>query len=252
MPRSPRKKSSSGIYHIILRGNEQQDIFREQKDYHKFLSILAAGREKTGIILYAWCLMPNHIHLLLRETRSPVSSLISSISSGYVFWFNAKYSRVGHLFQGRYFSEPVENESYFLSVLRYIHLNPVKARLCVDPGKYRFSSYRKYFNEGKFANEDMIFGLIRKDELERFHQEKADDIRSDHEEQRKRRLSDDEVRILAGNYIGNGDIRMSASLPRPVRADMIRELLENGASLSQLNRLTGLRISVIRAIGKNG
>lgn len=250
MPRSPRKQSATGIYHIIMRGNEQQEIFRDSWDYNKFLSILDSSRKKSGFALYAWCLMPNHIHLLIKEKNEPVGKVIQGICSSYVFWYNTKYDRIGHLFQARFKSVPVEDETFFLQVVRYIHLNPVNGKLCVSPEKYAYSSYRYYFNSGKYADDNLIFGLISKNEFEQFHKEKSDDIRSDYEERMRGRISDEDACAMIRRYTGEEDPAAAISLPREKRTELIMDLFDNGASIRQINRLTGLTINVIRAIGK--
>ena len=250
MPRAPRKKSSSNIYHVMLRGNEQQTIFQDEEDYNKFLSVLDQCRKQFDFVLYAWCLMPNHVHLLIKERSKPISSAVQGIGSSYVFWYNAKYFRTGHLFQGRYKSEPVEDEAYFLQVIRYIHLNPVQAHLCDSSDEYPYSSYNRYFHCGKNA-EDLVWGLIRRDEFERFHKEKKDDIRSELEEKRECRLSDDEVRSFVKGSYGNIDLSSISSWQRDKKTEIIQSLLERGASIRQINRLTGVGINVISAIRKN-
>ena len=127
MPRAARIKSSSGIYHVVLRGINRQRIFEEDEDYAKYLNIFKSCRKQCSAKLYAWCLIPNHIHLLLKENNVPLSHIFRKSGSGFVYWYNAKYSRTGYLFQDRFRSEPVEDETYFPTVVRYIHLNPVNA-----------------------------------------------------------------------------------------------------------------------------
>ena len=130
MPRAGRIKSVSGNYHVVLRGINKQRIFEDAQDYDKFWLILKDKQKLFGFSLFAWCLMPNHVHLLIKEKSAPLSQIFQGFGSSFVYWYNAKYKRTGHLFEGRYRSEPVDDESYFLTVVRYIHLNPVKGRLC--------------------------------------------------------------------------------------------------------------------------
>ena len=131
MPRSARKKSKTGIYHVMLRGINQQQIFEDNEDSEKFLQILKDCKAISEFKLYAYCLMGNHIHLLIHETEEPIEKFMKRIATRFVYWYNIKYQRVGHLFQDRFKSEPVEDDAYFLTVLRYIHqirLNQVFAR----------------------------------------------------------------------------------------------------------------------------
>src|SRR5699024_7538730 len=128
--RKARKKSRNGIYHIIMRGVNQQTIFEEDNDRQRFLDTLTRYKEISKYKIYSYCLMDNHIHLLWGESEEEsVSEAMKRICSSYVHWYNAKYERTGHLFQERFKSENVEDKRYFLTVLRYIHQNPVKAKI---------------------------------------------------------------------------------------------------------------------------
>ena len=129
MTKMPRKISESKIYHITLLSNNHQIIFEEPEDYDKFWWILNDYKKKCGFFLYAYCLMPNHIHLLIKEGQIPISQVIQRIEVRFVLWYNNKYDRDGHLFHNRFGSEPVEDETYFLKAVRYIHLNPVNPSL---------------------------------------------------------------------------------------------------------------------------
>ena len=144
MPRVAREKSSTGIYHVMLRGINRQIIFEDGEDYQKFLETLKSFQKKSGYVVYAYCLMSNHIHLLMKEEAEDLGIVFRRLGASFVYWYNWKYSRRGHLFQDRYKSEVVETENYFLTVLRYIHQNPYKAGVVNDIADYRWSSYGEY------------------------------------------------------------------------------------------------------------
>ncbi len=127
MPRRTIHKSNTGIYHVILRGLNKQRIFEDDEDFEKFLKTLETNNESSGYVIYAYCLMTNHIHLLMKEGAEDLGTVFKRVGATYVYWYNWKYSRRGHLFQDRYKSEAVETNAYFLTVLRYIHQNPIKA-----------------------------------------------------------------------------------------------------------------------------
>lgn len=130
MPRIARvKKSLDGIYHIIERGNEKKDIFHDDADRIKFLKILQRNKEKYAYKVYAYCLMSNHVHLLIGSNGSDISQVMKSINVSYVIYFNRKHNRCGHLFQDRFKSEYIDSDNYLLEASRYIHLNPVRAGL---------------------------------------------------------------------------------------------------------------------------
>ena len=124
MPRNARKQSKSGIFHVMLRGINRQVIFQDDEDCEKYLQCLVECQKLSGFQLYAYCLMGNHVHLLLEEKKEPLSQIFKRLGVRYVYWYNWKYKRTGHLFQDRFKSEPVEDDSYFLAVLRYIFQNP--------------------------------------------------------------------------------------------------------------------------------
>lgn len=147
MPRSRRIKSQSGCYHVILRGNEKKPIFLDDEDRLRFLSTLQIKKKQQGFCVYAFCLMNNHIHLMLGEQQADLSDVIKRITVSYVAYFNKKYERIGHLFQDRFKSQNVEDDRYFLTLARYIHHNPVKAGLVKYPGDYGWSSYGCYLDK---------------------------------------------------------------------------------------------------------
>ena len=146
MPRQARDKSASGIYHIMMRGINRQNIFHDDEDYSRFLLTLQNYREKSGYEIYAYCLMDNHVHLLLKVGNEPLEQIMRRICGSFVYWYNAKYERIGNLFQDRFKSEVVENDSYFLTVLRYIHQNPLKAGIATSIEHYQWSSMGEYIN----------------------------------------------------------------------------------------------------------
>ncbi|OGD35768.1 hypothetical protein A2V94_05390 [Candidatus Atribacteria bacterium RBG_16_35_8] len=143
MPRYPRKYSKTGIYHIMLRGNERKDIFIDKQDKKKFIKTVIQKKADEAFKLYAYCIMDNHIHLVIKEQKEPIPRIVKKITTSFAYYFNNKYKRVGHLFQDRYKSETIEDEPYLLSVIRYIHNNPEKAEI-TKKEKYKWSSYPNY------------------------------------------------------------------------------------------------------------
>ncbi len=149
MSRQSRQKSRTGIYHIMLRGIDKREIFLDDQDREKFLSYLSRAKEKSNCIIYGYCLMDNHVHILMKEGHEHIGASIKRITVGYVQWHNLKYSRTGHLFQNRYKSEVIEDDAYFLTVLRYIHQNPIKAGLVQNISHYKWCSYAHYTEGSK-------------------------------------------------------------------------------------------------------
>lgn len=164
MPRQAREKDKFCIYHVIQRGNNKGEIFIADRDRGKFIEILARMKSKYNFLVYAYCLMSNHIHLVIDDNGNDISRLIKSVNVSYALYFNKKYKRVGHLFQDRFKSEIITNDRYLLQVSKYIHNNPVKANMVVAPEEYYWSSYNIYLGrmENKYYLVDTtkILGLI--------------------------------------------------------------------------------------------
>jgi REP element-mobilizing transposase RayT len=150
MARPLRIEYEGALYHLTARGNERQDIFRDDRDREEFLERLQRQREQYGTLPHAYVLMTNHYHVLLETPEANLSRAMHSLQTGYTVYFNRRHGRVGHLFQGRYKAILVEKEAYLLEVSRYLHLNPVRAGMVVRPEEYRWSSYRGYL-DGRVA-----------------------------------------------------------------------------------------------------
>jgi putative transposase len=144
MARPLRIEVPGALYHVTARGNERKAIFRDDADRAKYLERLAHYRERFGFRLLAYCLMGNHVHLAIEAGKAPLSRVMAGLQSSYTQYFNRRHRRVGHLFQGRYKAFLVEKDRYALGLLRYIHENPVKARLVRRPEEYAWSSDRYY------------------------------------------------------------------------------------------------------------
>jgi REP element-mobilizing transposase RayT len=147
MPRCARKKGEYEIYHVIQRGNEKKSIFYDDEDRKRYLGILQRNQKKYGIKIYAYCLMDNHVHVLMASNGSDISQVMKSINISFAMYINRKYTRCGHLFQDRFRSEIITNDAYALQVSKYIHLNPVKAGLVANPEIYLWSSYTEYIGQ---------------------------------------------------------------------------------------------------------
>ncbi len=158
MPRHIRVEFPGAIYHVTIRGNGRQDIFRDDRDRERFLLRLAESVEVYGIRLYLFCLMNNHVHFLLETPTTNLRRFMQSLETGYTVFHNLRHGTSGHLFQGRYKAKLVEGDEYLLKLSRYIHLNPVhvdkvknqplKQRIAYLR-KYPWSSYRSYIGEAK-------------------------------------------------------------------------------------------------------
>ncbi|MDW7738966.1 MAG: transposase [Bacillota bacterium] len=163
MPRQAREKSSTGIYHVMVRGINRQKVFIDDGDCIQFIKKIEEAKEKSDFEFYGYCLMGNHAHLLFREVTESLSLIMQKIFSRYVYWYNWKYDRFGHLFQERFKSEVVEDDSYLLTVLRYIHQNPVKAGIADSIDDYLWSSYPEYLGKSKLVDTSFVLKLFSAD-----------------------------------------------------------------------------------------
>jgi len=145
MARAYRLQGEDLLYHITSRGDDRKKIFIGEYDFSKFLEYLKLAQNKYKFYLYAYCLMGNHYHLLIETTQPNISRIMQYINTSYTAYYNKKRNKCGHLFQGRFKSILVEADVYFKELTRYIHLNPVKAKMVNLPQEYKWSSYNSYF-----------------------------------------------------------------------------------------------------------
>lgn len=146
MGRKERVHFPGGLYHVISRGNNRQRIFQSDQDYESYIEKMQSYRKRYGYLLYAYVLMPNHIHLLLEVGQTPLSRIMQGLQQSYALYYNRRYRKVGHLFQGRYKAILCDKESYLLELIRYIHCNPLRAGLVRDLKNYRWSSHPMYLH----------------------------------------------------------------------------------------------------------
>lgn len=250
MPRSARMKSSTGIYHIILRGINKQRIFEDAEDNQRFLEIIRIYQQTSEYLLYAYCLMNNHVHLLLKEGKEDLGMAFRRIGASYVYWYNWKYSRRGHLFQDRYKSEAVETDEYFLTVLRYIHQNPIKAGITKEIQAYPWSSYREYIDKPAICTTQFAMSLFSEDPaaalnlLRKFHQKINNDSCLEYDY--GTRLNDVEAVELIQKIIGVENAKQIQLFEKQKRNEALRELKKRNLSIRQIERLTGISFGIIR------
>lgn len=151
MTRSLRYWHPGTIYHVMCRGNRKSEIFKDETDNRVYLKILMNVKNKYDFELHCYCLMVNHVHLLIETHDVPIGTIMKQIDMTYSIYFNHRYKLVGHLFQDRYKSEVIYDDRYLLTASKYIHLNPVKSNIAKDPQEYEWSSYSAY--TGKTENE---------------------------------------------------------------------------------------------------
>ena len=170
MPRINRLIIESGIYHIICRGNNLNRIFKKEADYEHYLYLLESLREDHKFKLYHYCLMPNHVYLMLETTKDTnLPKLMKQINLSYYFYFRRQYKYYGHFWQGRYKSMLISKDEYLLMCGRYIENNPVKAKMVKKAEKYPWSSYRVYGLgiKNELIDENPLYKTMGKDKRNR-------------------------------------------------------------------------------------
>jgi putative transposase len=248
MPRQARKKSESGIYHIMLRGINQQVLFEDEEDREKFLDTIKYYKQKQEFQIFGYCLMDNHVHILIKEGQEPIANTMKRIGVSYVYWYNWKYKRKGHLFQDRYKSEPIENDQYLLSVLRYIHQNPITAGIEQEISRYNWSSYHEYVGVPKIVDTAFVVGIfsenekLAKENFTKYMLEISSNMISIEE---VKRLTDNEAREKIHRNVDMTFAEIQR-LDKEKRDEIIRRLKDiDGISIRQLARITGLTVNVI-------
>lgn len=248
MPRKPRVKSDSGMYHVMMRGINRQTIFEDDEDCEKFLSLLAYYRSRCGYKIHAWCLMGNQVHLLMEIGKEPIDTVFKKLGTTYAYYFNTKYQRVGHLFQDRFGSEPVEDDAYYLSALRYIHMNPVKAGICRSPEQYEYSSFPEYVGSSsrKLADTTMALSMLGTEELIRYTLAPNEDVLLDVSEIVGTKMSDEMAKAIMEKLTGCRNASEFQALRREERDEAFRQMIGKGIMINQAARLTGWTRTVIR------
>lgn len=144
MARKARAEVAGGLYHVITRGNNRRQIFNSSTDFERFLSLLTMQKVRLPFFLYGYCLMTNHVHLLIERQADSIGRIMHRVLTGYSQYYNRRYGRVGHLLQGRHKAILCQSDRYLSELVRYIHLNPVRAGMVDKPEQYKYSGHRAY------------------------------------------------------------------------------------------------------------
>ncbi len=256
MPRKPRIMSPTGIYHIILRSVNQHIIFEEDSDYQKFLYILSDSKRKYDIDIYAYCLMDNHIHILMNSPPEKLSGFFQSLGTRFARWYNNKYQRSGHLFQERFHSTTIENNRAFLSALIYIHNNPVKANVCLFASEYRWSSFNAYYGQkNSVINVSFACGIAgTRDSLLRILARESD--RSDDElfagdhRQSNHYYTDEKALEVFRSITGLTSTSAVANINKVRRNEFIRTLRKERLTIKQVARLMDVSETTVKRLCK--
>ena len=261
MPRIARKYSEIKVYHIIIRGIDKQNIFIEECDKYKFIDIIKETKGKYNYEIYVYCLMDNHVHLVIYDKEQKISKIMQSIQISYAIYFNLKYDRIGHLFQDRFFSSKVETREYLKMVCRYIHQNPQKAGIAkVD--QYKWSSYKEYIGRNKIINNEVVLSVFSEnskeaiEEFVKFHNidsdaNKEEEIENIIKYELSRKMTDNEIRKHICELLNIENIYEILRYNNKIRNEKIEKLkCFKNASISQLSRVTGINRKIIERVIK--
>ena len=260
MARYARVLSKSQVYHVMLRGNNRQKIFIDEDDKKKIIDILQTIKANNACHIYAFCVMDNHMHLIIKEGYDSLSRLIKRIAVSYAYYFNKKYKRVGHVFQDRYRSENIEDDRYLLSAIRYIHQNPMKAGVSTCE-EYCWSSYQDYISENaSIADVKSILPIFSEDnsratvEFVFFHRETTDFSLIDLTDERE--VDEKTVMQIINTYLKGRDLSLESlktSDNRQTTHELIRLLLEEtNLSKRKIAQILGLNREYVRKLAMPG
>ncbi len=254
MSRQARTMSKTGYYHIIMRGNNKDYIFQSEDDKAFFKDILFSQQDEGLISIVAWCLMDNHVHLLLKAELVKLSLALKRVNIRFAMRYHKKHNSVGHVFQDRFKSEPIETEEYLMLVTRYIHNNPVKAKMVENATDYKWSSYNSYlryqdagFNDTMkfiyclFNNDKEIFKVFHENEDDREYLE----IREDQERYRKE-LAQNIITRVCDKYdiVEEKEIYLNKEILEEILKEMIQH---SGLSLRGIAKFVEAPYSMVHA-----
>ena len=245
MARQARQMSDTGFFHVIVRGIGKQILFEEFSDNKYYLWLLERYSSETNVSVCAYCLMENHVHLLVRDKEGELPLFMKKLGVSYSAYFNKKYERSGHLFQDRYRSEAVNDDPYLLSVFRYILKNPQAAGIC-SFDQYPWSSYKLYGKRSSFVDTELLCGMLGS--FEHYYEFLSEDTEDDCMEYYPAKITDERAKQLIKDKLGIESGVAIQSYDREKRDEAINKLIKAGLSERQIERLTGINRRIIHSI----
>lgn len=240
-----RRQSEADLYHVVTRGVAKQLIFEDDDDRRLYLACLKRASASHGTGILAWCLMDNHTHLLIRAPLQDLSAFMRELNSSYAAIFNERHGRVGHLFQGRFKSEPIETDEQLLATVRYIHQNPMTAGMAASCD-YRWSSYRSYISGKGATKTDFVLGLFDSvEDFAAFNHAPGKAGGFLEAEWAESRLPAEEALALGSAVVAPLRLQDVRSLGERDRREALRRLKSAGLTTRQIERLTGVSRTTI-------
>jgi putative transposase len=243
MPREARKLSESGFYHVVFRGINHQDIFEEEQDFEYMLEIFKVLKQEIKFEVHAYCLMTNHVHILLKENQpGDISIILKRLLIKYVMKFNRKYQRNGALIGSRYKSKVVEVDEYFIPLIVYIHQNPMRAGIVQKLENYKYSSYGEYIGKRDIVDTNLSLDILGKKEWVKAHQQM---VENKFEVEGRKKLSGEEIRKKISKIANNIVPQKIETMEKEERDKILRQLKNEGLSIRELERATGISRGII-------
>ena len=254
MPRYARILNEKQVYHIMLRGNNREKIFIDDEDKSRIVETLGEKKKNEAFFIYAYCIMDNHMHLLIKESKDPVARIVKRIGTSYAYYFNKKYKRIGHVFQDRYRSENVDEDQYLLSLIRYIHRNPIKPGIGTIEG-YKWSSYKEYMNQdNSLVETEEILGIFSKNtqnalaQFAKFNHETMEEAFLDVKEEKE--IHHKNINKFISDYLNTRKMQtfqLRDSKNKEVREELIMQLVTRSSlSLREIAIELGLNREMVR------
>lgn len=249
MARKLRIEFEGGFYHVITRGNQRQKVFIEEKDFLKYLEFLSDYKDRYGFWVYAYVLMGTHVHLLIETGQVPLSKILQGINQRFTMYFNRRYGTVGHLFQGRYKVILCDRDAYLLSLVKYLHCNPVRAGMVRRPEEYRWSSHREYIglNKDGLVDTGLVMGMFSKD-LKRGRRLYLEYMRED-----EKASKEDFYRTVDQRILGDEEFveRVRGRVKNGILAGKRRHGVTLGEIARGIGEVLGVRLGELKAKGKD-
>ncbi len=243
MSREARKLSKSGFYHIVFRGINHQNIFEEEQDFEYMLEIFKKLKQEMQFEIHAYCLMTNHVHILLKESQTgDISTILKRLLTKYVMKFNKKYQRSGALIGSRYKSKVVEVDEYFIPLIVYIHQNPLRAGIVKKLENYRYSSYCEYIGKRKFVDVKLSLEMLGKKEWVKAHQQL---VENKFQVEGRKKLSEEEIRQKILKDTNNIEPQGIGTLEKTERDRILQKLKNSGLSIREIERATGISRGIV-------
>jgi len=255
MPREARIMSTTGYYHIIMRGQNKEYIFKSEVHKEYFMKSLNIIEKEEKLSIVAWCLMDNHVHLIIKTEPEMLAIVFKRLNIKYAMYYHRRNKSLGHVFQDRFISEPIESDKYLMNVIRYVHYNPIKARMIKKIEKYRWSSYNHYMTQTLTKEQQFAMTLFgsTKEGFKHFHQIEDGreylEIKEDQLKYRKERAQN-----IVNEFCNKYGIHDSKELndDQIKLKELLMELSKkSGLSKRQIAAEYGLSISRVQKLTKN-